>query len=192
MQDIFRKYPNRYESIIGTLCENLDTLDEPEAKVGARRARALSPGGGRGPRLTATRACPQASMIWIIGQYADRIDNAHELMAQFAENFLEEPVDVQLALLTATVKLFLMRPAEAEHLIKKVGDGPWGAVPASGRSPRPRAASHALCCAGLQVGDRERGKPRPARPRLHLLAPPVGGSAGCQGERAARPRRPPP
>lgn len=32
-QDIFRKYPNRYESIISALCENLDTLDEPEAKV---------------------------------------------------------------------------------------------------------------------------------------------------------------
>ena len=49
IKDIFRKYPNRYESIIATLCENLDTLDEPEAK---------------------------ASMIWIIGEYADRIDNA--------------------------------------------------------------------------------------------------------------------
>ena len=33
VQDIFRKYPNRYESIISALCENLDTLDEPEAKV---------------------------------------------------------------------------------------------------------------------------------------------------------------
>lgn len=33
-QDIFRKYPNRYESIISALCENLETLDEPEAKVG--------------------------------------------------------------------------------------------------------------------------------------------------------------
>ena len=33
IKDIFRRYPNRYESIIGTLCENLDTLDEPEAKV---------------------------------------------------------------------------------------------------------------------------------------------------------------
>lgn len=31
-QDIFRKYPNKYESIISTLCENLDTLDEPEAR----------------------------------------------------------------------------------------------------------------------------------------------------------------
>lgn len=32
LKDIFRKYPNRYESIIATLCENLDTLDEPEAR----------------------------------------------------------------------------------------------------------------------------------------------------------------
>ncbi len=32
LRDIFRKYPNRYESIIATLCENLDTLDEPEAR----------------------------------------------------------------------------------------------------------------------------------------------------------------
>ena len=26
IKDIFRKYPNKYESIIGALCENLDTL----------------------------------------------------------------------------------------------------------------------------------------------------------------------
>ena len=53
----------RYESIIATLCENLDTLDEPEAK---------------------------ASMIWIIGEYAERIDNADELLEQFLETFPEE------------------------------------------------------------------------------------------------------
>ena len=35
--------------MIGTLCENLDTLDDSEAK---------------------------ASMIWVVGEYADRIDNA--------------------------------------------------------------------------------------------------------------------
>ncbi len=33
IKDIFRRYPNRYESIIGVLCSSLDTLDEPEAKV---------------------------------------------------------------------------------------------------------------------------------------------------------------
>ena len=31
-QDVFRKYPNQYEGMIGELCENLDSLDEPEAR----------------------------------------------------------------------------------------------------------------------------------------------------------------
>ena len=79
-QDIFRKYPNRYESIIATLCEALETLDEAEAK---------------------------ASMIWIIGEYAARIENADELLEGFLENFYDEPVEVQLQLLSASVKLFL-------------------------------------------------------------------------------------
>ena len=77
IKDIFRRYPNRYESIIATLCDNLDTLDEPLAK---------------------------ASMIWIIGEYAERIDNADELLDTFLETFEEEDPAVQLQLLTATVK----------------------------------------------------------------------------------------
>lgn len=85
IKDIFRRYPNTYESIIATLCESLDTLDEPEAK---------------------------ASMIWIIGEYAERIDNADELLESFLESFPEEPAQVQLQLLTATVKLFLKKPTE--------------------------------------------------------------------------------
>ncbi len=36
IKDIFRKYPNQYESIISTLCENLDSLDEPEARYAGR------------------------------------------------------------------------------------------------------------------------------------------------------------
>lgn len=93
VQDIFRKYPNRYESIIATLCENLDNLDEPEAK---------------------------AAMIWIIGQYADRIENSDVLLEDFLYTFLEEPVEVQLALLTATVKLFIKRPTAGQDLVPKV------------------------------------------------------------------------
>jgi hypothetical protein len=41
VQDIFRKYPNKYESIIATLCENLDTLDEPEARYFETQKRHL-------------------------------------------------------------------------------------------------------------------------------------------------------
>ncbi|KAK1266357.1 Beta-adaptin-like protein B [Acorus gramineus] len=83
----------RYESIIATLCESLDTLDEPEAK---------------------------ASMIWIIGEYAERIDNADELLESFLESFPEEPALVQLQLLTATVKLFLKKPTEGPQQMIQV------------------------------------------------------------------------
>ncbi|CAI5735450.1 unnamed protein product [Peronospora farinosa] len=93
IKDIFRKYPNQYESIIATLCENLDTLDEPEAK---------------------------ASMIWIIGEYAERIDNADELLESFMDSFNDETAQVQLQLLTATVKLFLKRPNETQEMVQKV------------------------------------------------------------------------
>lgn len=95
IKDIFRRYPNRYESIIATLCDNLDTLDEPLAK---------------------------ASMIWIIGEYAERIDNADELLDTFLESFAEEDPAVQLQLLTATVKLFLKEPEETQDMVQRVLD----------------------------------------------------------------------
>lgn len=93
IKDIFRKYPNKYESIISTLCENLDTLDEPEAR---------------------------ASMVWIIGEYAERIDNADELLDSFLEGFQDENAQVQLQLLTAVVKLFLKRPSDTQELVQHV------------------------------------------------------------------------
>ena len=93
IRNIFRKYPNKYESIISTLCENLDSLDEPEAK---------------------------AAMIWVIGQYADRIDNSDVILDDFLFSFADEPVEVQLALLTATVKLFIQRPTKGQELVPKV------------------------------------------------------------------------
>ncbi|VDP70476.1 unnamed protein product, partial [Echinostoma caproni] len=93
IKDIFRKYPNKYESIISILCENLDTLDEPEAR---------------------------ASMIWIIGEYAERIDNADELLESFLDGFQDENTQVQLQLLTAIVKLFLKRPSDTQELVQTV------------------------------------------------------------------------
>jgi vesicle coat complex subunit len=93
IKNIFRKYPNQYESIIGILCEHLDSLDEPEAK---------------------------AAMVWVIGQYADRIENSEALLEDFLYSFAEEPVEVQLALLTATVKLFIQRPTKGQELVPKV------------------------------------------------------------------------
>lgn len=93
IKNIFRRYPNEYESIISTLCESLDTLDEPEAK---------------------------AAIIWIVGEYGDRIDNAADLLGAWVETFEEEPQAVQLQLLTAVVKLFLKVPAAAKDLVTQV------------------------------------------------------------------------
>ncbi|KAF8346583.1 adaptin N terminal region-domain-containing protein [Amanita rubescens] len=93
MKDIFRKYPSTYEGVIPTLCSNLDELDEPEAK---------------------------ASLIWIIGEYASKIDNADELLAIFVDTFTEESYPVQLQTLTAVVKLFLVKPDSSQSLVQRV------------------------------------------------------------------------
>jgi len=93
IKNIFRKYPNQYEGIISTVIGQIDELDEPEAK---------------------------AAIVWIIGQYADRIDNADSLLQDYLATFHEESTEVQLALLTATVKLFLQRPAKGSSLVPQV------------------------------------------------------------------------
>ncbi|KAJ7802428.1 adaptin N terminal region-domain-containing protein [Mycena olivaceomarginata] len=81
MKDIFRKYPSTYEGVIPTLCANLDELDEPEAK---------------------------ASLIWIIGEHADKIDNAADLLGVFVDSFIEE--------------LFLKKPEAAQGVVQRVLD----------------------------------------------------------------------
>lgn len=93
LKDIFRRYPNRYESVISKLCDNLGSLDESEAK---------------------------ASMIWIVGQYAERIENADELLEKFFQDITDDPCEVHLALLTAVVKLFIKRPSAGQELVPKV------------------------------------------------------------------------
>lgn len=93
LKDIFRKYPGKYESIIKDLCDNLKQLDNADAR---------------------------AAMIWIIGQYADLIENSVALMTDFAENFKDETKAVQLAILNSSVKVYLKLEGEAEDLITQV------------------------------------------------------------------------
>jgi len=93
IKDIFRRYPRKYEKIIVTLCDNLESLNEPEAK---------------------------ASMIWIIGEYAERIVDAGDRLEHFIDSFEEEGAMVQLQLLTSTVKLFLKKPDKAKALVQNV------------------------------------------------------------------------
>jgi len=87
-RDIFRKFPNRYEALIKDLMARLAEYYEPEAKAAA---------------------------IWILGEYAEKVDKAEELLVAF--DFLDEPDTVKLQLLTAAVKLFLKKPEEGEMVI---------------------------------------------------------------------------
>ena len=90
---IFCKYPNTYEGIMATLCESLDSLDEPDAR---------------------------AAMIWTVGECAERTDNTDELLESFLEGFHDESTQVQITLLTATVQLFLRKPSGTQELVQQV------------------------------------------------------------------------
>eukprot|EP00002_Diphylleia_rotans_P039970 TRINITY_DN9390_c0_g1_i2.p1 TRINITY_DN9390_c0_g1~~TRINITY_DN9390_c0_g1_i2.p1 ORF type:complete len:512 (+),score=109.82 TRINITY_DN9390_c0_g1_i2:231-1766(+) len=79
--------------VIKHLCEELESLDEPEAR---------------------------GAMIWIIGEYSPRIENSHEILQTFLSNFSEEHPQVQLQLLTAIVKLYLARGDIAQEMVQTV------------------------------------------------------------------------
>lgn len=69
IKDVFRRYPGKYEGVIPALCSHMDLMDEPESK---------------------------SAMIWILGQYANRIDNADELIDVLLDGFLTEAVEVSI------------------------------------------------------------------------------------------------
>jgi vesicle coat complex subunit len=73
IKDIFRRYPG-YEGIIPTLCKCIDELDEPNAR---------------------------GSLIWIVGEYAEKITNAHDILAGFVDNFTEEFTQVTVLFLSS-------------------------------------------------------------------------------------------
>lgn len=92
IKDILRKYPG-YEGVIPTLCQHIDELDEPNAR---------------------------GALIWIVGEYAEKINNADDILASFVEGFMEEFTQTQLQILTAVVKLFLKKPSNTQGLVQKV------------------------------------------------------------------------
>ncbi|KAF1818412.1 Adaptor protein complex beta subunit [Dissoconium aciculare CBS 342.82] len=92
IKDIFRRYPG-YEGIIPTLCQCIDDLDEPNAR---------------------------GSLIWIVGEYAEKISNAEEILTGFVDGFNEEFTQTQLQILTAVIKLYLKNPATSQSLIQKI------------------------------------------------------------------------
>ncbi|KAJ3335783.1 AP-1 complex subunit beta-1 [Gonapodya sp. JEL0774] len=93
IKDVCRKYPRRYESIVPILCQHTENLEEPVAK---------------------------AALIWLVGEHAERVENSAQLLNGYLENFKEEYPQVQLQLLTATVKMFLKRPTQGQEQVQRV------------------------------------------------------------------------
>lgn len=58
LRDIFRRYPNTFEGAMQIVNENLKTLNDSEAK---------------------------AALIWIIGEYSNRIDGAEVQLERFLD-----------------------------------------------------------------------------------------------------------
>ncbi|KAL8440621.1 hypothetical protein Efla_003289 [Eimeria flavescens] len=93
LRDIFRKYPGDYGAVVPALCQCIELMDEPEAR---------------------------ASIVWIVGQYSEHVPNASGILATFVNSFLEEVVSVQLQILTAAVKLFMLHPKQNQQLVTQL------------------------------------------------------------------------
>lgn len=94
IRDIIRCYPSFFDGAIIPLLQAVSVVDDAEA----RRA-----------------------LLYIIGEFASVVENAPDILAEFCEGFVDEPEDVQLALLTAAVKVFLSSPTEeSQALVQSV------------------------------------------------------------------------
>ena len=96
-RDILRTYGRTKQidvkTILPALVENQDNIDDSEAR---------------------------AALIYMIGEYPAAINEPAELISSFIAGFKDEPNQVQLQLLTATVKLFLRKPAQLQDLVQRV------------------------------------------------------------------------
>ncbi|KAI9506796.1 Ap2 clathrin Adaptor core with Cd4 Dileucine peptide Rmeikrllse Q To E mutant [Coemansia spiralis] len=89
--EILRRYPGKFESAIPTLCEYMDYAIEPHAK---------------------------SSLVWVLGEYSEHINNVHNLLSTCIDSFIEEEdAGVQLAIINSAVKFFIKQPQRGQVLV---------------------------------------------------------------------------
>ncbi|KAJ1727783.1 beta-adaptin [Coemansia biformis] len=88
--EVLRRYPQRFESVVVTLCEHADYIRESDAR---------------------------AVYVWALGEYSEHIDGVANLLTTAVDSLLEEDACVQLALLGAAVKFFLKQPQRGQQLV---------------------------------------------------------------------------
>ena len=90
---IFRKYPKKFEGLIKDICTHMKRIDEPESK---------------------------SAFIWILGEFAEKIDNVEDMLQYFVESFSDETTHVCLQILTAAVKIYVKKSDECEEMVMNV------------------------------------------------------------------------
>eukprot|EP00163_Fabomonas_tropica_P026258 TRINITY_DN4741_c1_g2_i1.p1 TRINITY_DN4741_c1_g2~~TRINITY_DN4741_c1_g2_i1.p1 ORF type:complete len:735 (+),score=210.81 TRINITY_DN4741_c1_g2_i1:45-2207(+) len=94
MKDILRKYPQNFNSVLPHLAKCLSTIDEAEAKV---------------------------AMVWMLGEYAEHLDEAPYMLEPFIDNFEEEQSPaVRMQVLTTAMKAFFKRPPECQAMLGRL------------------------------------------------------------------------
>lgn len=93
IKNIVRRYPGRYNYAVDELTKYCQVFDEPDAKV---------------------------SMIWMVGQFCKTIPKPRKHLSHLMTSFTDDPVEVQLAVLTAVTKYYLVFPLDGEDLILEV------------------------------------------------------------------------
>jgi hypothetical protein len=81
--DLLRRYPGQFESILISVCKNLDGLKDPRAR---------------------------AAGVWILGEYCRVIESVDSALDPFLDTFHDEQPIVQLALISALVKVYCENP----------------------------------------------------------------------------------
>lgn len=90
---ILRKYPKKHDDLIRDVCAQVERVDEPQSK---------------------------AALIWIVGEFADKVPNAEEILQKFIDSFSDETTYVCLQMLTAAVKMYIKKSDECEEMVMKV------------------------------------------------------------------------
>lgn len=93
IKNIIRKYPGDFDYAVKELIKYRHLFDEPDAKV---------------------------SLLWMIGQFCGDIEDCGVILEDLMASYQDEPTEVQLAVLTAVTKHYLVYPLKGEQQLLDV------------------------------------------------------------------------
>ncbi|KAI3404558.2 hypothetical protein KGF56_002657 [Candida oxycetoniae] len=87
VKNIIRRYPDKFNYVVRDLIKHRGLFEEPDAKV---------------------------SILWMVGQFCVELEDSGMILDDLMVYYQDEPTEVQLAVLTAVTKHYLVYPSEGE------------------------------------------------------------------------------